>query len=392
MKNALIVILVIAILICVIILAFSLFNNDDNATTKNEGTQETTPEEAAVNTSDNEATTPEPENSQTTTDKEQTGETTRPEPTPSPDETTNTTPDGDDEEPEDTSTGEDTSTTPGGGAAPVIPPEENGPPQLTEDGILMLSAEVQNTDMFIGMGVYVDKGENFPYVAGQRIQGAPRTNQAGATDYYFDQFHSVCVIGGWDLYESKISSTTNMVYANLSSTSLIGGGSGFLLEGKYVDVGSKNKEVYFGLIYEGKQGPYLVVSGSSILTDELCVGFASTSINDERTDCMVSVTSYIGELADSIQVSSYIDGDMPSSSVKISSVTIDVSNVSLMELNDYSAFVDENATFCALEFITNGKEIYNRGIESIYRGYGVTFEYYILGTDGIAYKVYFTLG
>lgn len=393
MKKALIAFLVVAILICVIILAFPLFSNNDNATTENDDIQETTPEEATVNTSGNEATTPEPENSQTTTDEELTGETTDPEPAPSPDETTNTTPGAGDKDPEGTSSNEDTSTTPGG-AAPIIPPDDSDPPQLTEDSILDFSSEAQKTDIFIGMGVYVDKDGNVPYVAGQRIQGVPRTNLAGATDYYFDLFHTVCVIGGWDLYESKISSTTNMVYTDLSSTSLSDGGKGLLLEGMYVDVGSKNKEVYFGMIYEGEQGPYLVVSGSSILTDELCVGFVSTSINNERIDCMILVTSYTGDIfADSIEVASFIqDADQHGFLTKTSSTTLSMSEISFAEVNDFSNLLEQDATFYNVSFMSGETRIDGFGIEASDRGHGIIFERYILGPDGIAYKVYFTLG
>ena len=393
MKKALIAFLVVAILICVIILAFPLFSNNDNATTENDDIQETTPEEATVNTSGNEATTPEQENSQTTIDEELTGETTEPEPAPSLDETTNTTPDVGEKDPEGTSGNEDASTTPGG-AAPIIPPDDSDPPQLTEDSILMLSNEVQNTDMFIGIGVYVDKSGNVPYVAGQRIQGVPHTNLTGATDYYFDQFHSVCVMGGWDLYESKISSTTNMVYTDLGSTSLSGGGNGLLLEGKYIDVDSKNKEVHFGLIYEGEQGPYLVVSGSSILTDELCVGFASASINNERVDCMISVTSYTGDIfADSIEVTSFIqDADQHGFLTETSSTTLSMSEIAFAEVNDFSNLLEQDATFYNVSFMSGETRIDGFGIEASDRGRGIVFERYILGLDGIAYKVYFTLG
>lgn len=193
-----------------------------------------------------------------------------------------------------------------------------------------MSDKVSKSDSLIGIGIYVDIDNAFPYSNNQKIYGTTGTNQFGETTFTFGKFKAF-LLSSLNGYESAVPYYEKCFYDIRCYKNEDEYESYWVLEAIYSNARLEGQQIYCGLIYDGAYGPYLVVDASPKNVGKECLVGAISFEAEISVVCQLFIQSDITSLIEKIDIESY---NAPGELIKTKS--IDCSTLTtgkIMELN-----------------------------------------------------------
>lgn len=218
------------------------------------------------------------------------------------------------------------------------PDDDIAEPTEPAETIFDLSDNVKAGETLLGVGVYLDSNGSFYYTDGQVINGTKTTDIYGLESYRFTGFQTAYVSNGWGNAMSYVTSDAYMTHGLYKKTQGANGVTAYSMMVSYIDANIQAKDLYVGLIYEGNNGPYMVVLGNKLKPGATGGIMINTTVGGVKTTLAIGLLSDTSVYRTKLTISSMNGFNI------LKSYDVNAENIEKNSINDISNQLDQTAT------------------------------------------------